>query len=37
MFNDLSPKDMLKFKDKQKYQDKFEQTQNKKLVKKTHY
>ena len=29
MFNDLSPKDMLKFKDKQKYQDKFEQTQNK--------
>ena len=29
MFKDLSPKDMLKFKDKQKYQDKFEQTQNK--------
>ena len=29
MFNDLSPRDMLKFKDKQKYQDKFEQTQNK--------
>ena len=29
MFNELSPKDMLKFKDKQKYQDKFEQTQNK--------
>ena len=29
MFNDLSPKDMLKFKDKQNYQVKFEQTQNK--------
>ena len=29
MFNELSPKDMHKFKDKQKYQDKFEQTQNK--------
>ena len=29
LFNDLSPKDMLKFKDKQKYQDKFKQTQNK--------
>ena len=29
MFNNLSPKDMLKFKDKQKYQDKFEQTQDK--------
>ena len=29
MFINLSPKDMLKFKDKQKYQDKFEQTQNK--------
>ncbi len=29
MFKELSPKDMLKFKDKQKYQDKFEQTQNK--------
>ena len=28
MFSELSPKDMLKFKDKQKYQDKFEQTQN---------
>jgi acetyl-CoA carboxylase carboxyl transferase subunit beta len=29
MFNNLSPKDMLKFKDKQKYQDKFEKTQDK--------
>ena len=29
MFTNLSPKDMLKFKDKQKYQDKFQQTQNK--------
>ena len=29
MFNDLSPKDMLKFKDKEKYQDKIEKTQNK--------
>ena len=29
MFNNLSPKDMLKFKDKQKYQDKFKQTQEK--------
>ena len=29
VFKELGPKDMLKFKDKQKYQDKFEQTQNK--------
>ena len=29
MFENLSPKDMLKFKDKQKYQDKFKQTQDK--------
>ena len=29
MFNNLSPKDMLKFKDKQKYQDKLEKTQDK--------
>jgi len=29
MFINLAPKDMLKFKDKQKYQDKLEQTQNK--------
>ena len=29
VFKELGPKDMLKFKDKQKYQDKFEQTQGK--------
>ena len=29
VFKELGPKDMLKFKDKQKYQDKFEQTQDK--------
>ncbi len=29
LFSNFSPKDMLKFKDKQKYQDKFEQTQKK--------
>ena len=29
MFNNLSPRDMLKFKDKQKYQDKFKQSQEK--------
>ena len=29
MFDNLSPRDMLKFKDKQKYQDKFKQTQEK--------
>ena len=29
MFNNLSPKDMLKFKDKEKYQEKLEKTQNK--------
>jgi len=29
MFNNLSPRDMLKFKDKQKYQDKLEKTQDK--------
>lgn len=29
VFKELRPKDMLKFKDKQKYQDKFEQTQDK--------
>ena len=29
LFSNLGPKDMLKFKDKQKYQDKFEQTQKK--------
>ena len=29
LFNNLSPRDMLKFKDKQKYQDKFKQSQEK--------